>query len=710
MKRILKFAAVSLALMTVLGGSVLAATPYQSYTYTYGGDPILSPDAYVPGREYSGAQLDPAGLKEPSDLFVSGEGDVYIADTGNNRILILNPDMSLKTEIYELQDPDKSYKKYTFRAPGGVFVNKNGDIYVADSGNGRIIVMDRNFAFKQVLEAPESDIFPEGFVYTPNSLVVDNSGRIYVVVNSCNMGVLALKPDGSFESFMGAQKVSPSVWELFWRIFMTEEQRERTKKFVPSEYNNIAIDSEGFIFITSSAIDAWSQYSATISRSNSSQYAPLKMLNSSGVDVLRRTGFFPPSGDVRVEFGSDSTYGPSSITDVAVGPYGTYSIVDSRRNKIFTYDTDGNLLFAFSGKGMQTGLFQSVTSIAYQGDKILVLDKVRNSITVFDATPYGKQLYSAIDLHDQRRFREEAEVWSEILADNANLDIAYTGMGSAMMQQQEYRLAMEYFKQGRNVSEYSRAYEQARKQEAKKFFLLIPLLAVVLIFAVVKAAGWMKRYNKAHIACVEKRPVRQQLIYGAHYIFHPFDGAWDLTRENRGGYAGAMIFLGLSVLSFILKDLLAGFIVTGGNKDVDIFGSALNVLLPFIIFCIANWCLTSLMDGEGSMKSIIVTSAYSLIPLVLLVVPTTLIGNLLLVDEMAVFQMLSSITYLWMGALLFAGTLTIHGYSLPKNILTILLTLVGMAFIIFLCLLFVTLGGQMLSFFGNLYKEYSFRA
>lgn len=115
------------------------------------------------------------------------------------------------------------------------------------------------------------------------------------------------------------------------------------------------------------------------------------------------------------------------------------------------------------------------------------------------------------------------------------------------------------------------------------------------------------------------------------------------------------------------------------------------------------------MNGEGSMKSIIVTSAYSLTPLVLLTVPATIIGNFLLVEEMAVFQLITSISYLWMGILLFAGTLTIHGYSLPKNILTIILTLVGMAFIIFLVLLTVTLGSRMLAFFSSLWQEFTFR-
>lgn len=413
-----------------MAAHVSAAVPYQSYTYTYYAQPIHSPDAYAPEKEYPGTYFDELGFKDPADLFVTDDGEIFVADAGNNRVVVLNSDMTFKAQIVDYPNFEDETDPITMKNPGGIFVTGDGDIYIADTGNGRILILDKEYKLKEILGAPESDIFPDGFVFTPNSLAVDKSGRIYVVVNNSNMGILALKSDGSFESFVGAQKVNPSMSDLIWRVFMTEEQIERTKKFVPTEYNNIAIDSRDFVYVTSSAIEQWNQYAAAISRSKDSQYAPVKMFNPSGVDVLKRTGFFPPAGDIQVEFGSDDSYGPSQITDVAVGPYGTYSLVDSRRNKIFTYDADGNLLIAFSGKGMQTGLFQSISSIAYQGDKILALDKVRNSITVFATTDYGKLLYSAIDLHDRRKFQDEAKVWESILMANSNNEMAYTGMAT----------------------------------------------------------------------------------------------------------------------------------------------------------------------------------------------------------------------------------------------------------------------------------------
>lgn len=709
MKMIYKIFLLCLIVISVLPSTVLASAPYQTYTYTYYAEPILSPDAYIPTNEINGSQIDTLGLKEPTDLVVASNGDIYIADTGNNRVVVLNPDGSFKLQLFEFVDPIKNYKKYYLKGPTGVCITSDNKLYIADAGNNRIIVLDDKYNLVNSLIEPKSDIFPEGFVYTPNSLVSDKSGRIYVVVNNSNMGILALKSDGSFESFLGAQKVNPSINDLFWRIFMTNEQIQRTKKFVPSEYNNIAINEKGFIFVTTSAIDQWSQYNTTITRSLDNKYAPVKMLNPSGIDVLKRNGFFPPSGDVKVEFGSDDTYGPSSITDIAMGPFNTYTMVDSRRNKLFTYDYDGNLLFAFAGKGMQTGLFQSITAIAYQGENIIVLDKTRSAITIFKTTDYGKLIYEAINFHDQRKYKSEADTWDKILATNSNFDLAYIGKGSDLMQKKEYKEAMEYFKRGNNVTEYSRAFEEYRKLAMKNYFIFIPILIILFLFFLLKLGKSIKKFNKRNSIYKEKRSIKEQLLYAWYYIFHPFDGAWDLTHENRGGYAGAFIILGSCIVSLIIKSLIAGFIITGGNTQADIFGSIYNVTVPFAVFCIANWCLTSLMDGEGSMKSIIITTAYSLTPLVLITIPSTIIGNFLSMEELVVFNMISSISYLWVGILIFAGTITIHRYSLPKNTMSILLTIVGMAFIIFLALLTMTLGGKMISFFLSLYQEFTFK-
>lgn len=94
----------------------------------------------------------------------------------------------------------------------------------------------------------------------------------------------------------------------------------------------------------------------------------------------------------------------SRIVDVAVGPEGTWSIIDDKRSKVYTYDDEGNLLFAFGDKGQQLGNLSTVSGIVYQDSKILLLDKSDSSITVYNRTEYGDILISALRHNNERQY------------------------------------------------------------------------------------------------------------------------------------------------------------------------------------------------------------------------------------------------------------------------------------------------------------------
>lgn len=109
------------------------------------------------------------------------------------------------------------------------------------------------------------------------------------------MGVIVLDSQGEFQNFIGSQTVSVSALELMWRSFMSAKQRALTKKNVSTEYNNITIDEDGFVYVTTSSIKEESQYTSI---KGDTTYAPVKKLNASGTDVMTHNGFFGPYGEV----------------------------------------------------------------------------------------------------------------------------------------------------------------------------------------------------------------------------------------------------------------------------------------------------------------------------------------------------------------------------------------------------------------------------
>ncbi|MGN1095425.1 MAG: hypothetical protein ACI4QR_03455, partial [Eubacteriales bacterium] len=64
-----------------------------------------------------------------------------------------------------------------------------------------------------------------------------------------------------------------------------------------------------------------------------------------------------------------------------------------------------------------------------------------------------------------------------------------------------------------------------------------------------------------------------------------------------------------------------------------------------------------------------------------------------------------SLSFVWMGMLIFFGMATTHGYSTGKNILITVATIVGMMFIMFIIMLFFNLIQQMISFITDIVVE-----
>ena len=140
-----------------------------------------------------------------------------------------------------------------------------------------------------------------------------------------------------------------------------------------------------------------------------------------------------------------------------------------------------------------------------------------------------------------------------------------------------------------------------------------------------------------------------------------------------------------------------------------IFGQILSVAVPVLLWTIANWCLTTLFDGEGSLKDIFIASCYALSPLPLLLIVSTLFSNVVTLNEAALVSLLVTVGFIWALGLIFFGTMVTHDYSLFKTIVTTLATVLAMAIIMFVAILFTSLLGKMLSFITSIYTELSYR-
>ncbi|MCM3782794.1 YIP1 family protein [Neobacillus mesonae] len=205
--------------------------------------------------------------------------------------------------------------------------------------------------------------------------------------------------------------------------------------------------------------------------------------------------------------------------------------------------------------------------------------------------------------------------------------------------------------------------------------------------------------------------MKQDFIkFPLHLIVHPFDGYWDLKYEGKGKLKVAITILLLLFITMVVQRQFAGFLVNYNDpRTLNSLAELQYVILPFFLFCVSNWSITTLMEGEGKFKEIINAAAYALIPMILIYLPMTFISRFMTQEETAFYYLLNSVAVIWFVYLLFVGIMTVHQYTASKTVVTMLLSIVVMAIIVFLGTLVLSLIQQMIEFAVNIYRELVFR-
>ena len=220
----------------------------------------------------------------------------------------------------------------------------------------------------------------------------------------------------------------------------------------------------------------------------------------------------------------------------------------------------------------------------------------------------------------------------------------------------------------------------------------------------------LRRLWKRKVPQPQPGSFRAQLGYARHTAVHPFDGFWDLRREGKGSLAAALTWLSLGSVAIAVYARYCGFIFrTTCPEEVNVLLELLKLWAPVLLFCVCNWCVTSLMEGEGSFRDIVMAAGYASFPLVLLFPIATLLSRILTQDEGDIYRVLLTVALLWMLALLVCANRQIHNYSMSKSVAVLGITVAVMAFVVFLLVLVFAFAGQIAAFVSDIYTEISLR-
>ena len=195
-----------------------------------------------------------------------------------------------------------------------------------------------------------------------------------------------------------------------------------------------------------------------------------------------------------------------------------------------------------------------------------------------------------------------------------------------------------------------------------------------------------------------------------YIMFHPFDGFDEFKRYEKGKLSVAIIYISLFAFFRIFSFQNLGFLINPNNPlMLNSLQEIFAVVLLLALFTVGNWSVTTLMEGKGKFKEIVMVTGYALFPLVIIGFPAVILSNFLTLEEMAFYNLLMYIAYLGTAWMLFMGILNIHQYGLGKTILAFLLTVVAMSVMMFFGLLFFDLIQQFIAFISSIYEEINLR-
>lgn len=153
----------------------------------------------TPGFSGDGASATQASLNSPTDVMVDAQGNLFIADTNNNRVRKVNTTANIITTvagngIASFSGDGGPATQANIRAPYGMVVDAQGNLFIADTNNYRIRkVSSSNNIINTVAGNGTATFSGNGVLATsaalsnPRGVAVDGQGNIYIADTYANL-------------------------------------------------------------------------------------------------------------------------------------------------------------------------------------------------------------------------------------------------------------------------------------------------------------------------------------------------------------------------------------------------------------------------------------------------------------------------------------------------------------------------------------------
>lgn len=665
MKKLLFFLLVMGILMTAqpfLATEALTtnSAPYITYTLGPNGRLVETQTAYEPAGNI---ELD-LSLNNPEDMVLKGNL-LYIADTGNKRIIRSDLNTGINTILIS-----------NLNQPTGIHVDELDRLYIADRGSREVYVYDASQNLIQTFGRPTEVIFGETSPFVPLKVISGPRGIVYIVGEGSTSGLIQLNREGEFLGFFGSNTTTLSWLQVVSNFFGITRALN-----IPTSPSNVTMDQKGSIF--------------TASNLNGSQ---LKKFNIASQTILTMN---TPSQPIAIHVNNfDNIY---SLTSNGI---------------INEFDSYGNLIFQFGGLDTGnriSGLFVNPVDIDIDdNNNILVLDKALGIVHYLQRSEFAGQVHQG--LINFKNGVYSIEEWEDVLRKNSLFALANAAIARGYYRLQNYSEALFYYLFAFDRIGYSEAFWQLRYQwlELNLTFVFLAIVAYIFIERTLKYLH--RRYNvlgftnglRLSLTTIQ---TSKELRYMNHILGHPLDTYQDIKHGKKSSYATAILLYSMVLAIALLEVYGTGFIFSSINLNTfNVFNYSAFVLGGLLLFVFSNYLVATITDGEGWFKDGFIATSYALTPFILITPMMIGLSHVLTYNEIIIYQILDFLRWGWSGLLIVLMIKEIHNFDMKALFKNILLTIFVMMMIVLVLFLLYVLGSQLVNFVEGIIREALLRA